>query len=275
LKHLGSLRKISVSAFLFVLSLNASGGDPYRPSYGAGEAGMGYVCVVKNSFWSAFHNQALLAETNSTSVGFNYDNRFSLKELGTRSAGAILKSGKASIGAVYSNFGYADFKRDMAGIASALKLSDKISAGIQIDYFSARSSGEYENYQTLTFEAGILYKPNDNIRIGMHLFNPVPDRLRESYLPSRLNIGAGTNLSSALFAGIEAEMVSGHSPIIRTGFEYEAAKKLWIRGGFSSENNSFSFGLGYLAKFVLIDFAFSTHEQLGLTSSVSLIFKIH
>jgi hypothetical protein len=243
--------------------------------FGAGEAGMGNVCTVKSSFWSSFHNQALLAGNNSFSFGFNYNNRFSLKELGTRSAGVIFHSGKASIGAVYSNFGYNDFKRDMAGLASALKLSDKISAGVQVDYFSERSSGEYDNFQTLTFETGLLYKPNDNIRIGMHLFNPVPGNLRKSYLPSRINVGAGTKLSTSLFAGIEAEMVSGQNPVLRTGFEYEAVKKLWIRGGFSSENNSFSFGLGYLAKFVLIDFAFSTHDQLGISSSVSLIFKIN
>lgn len=275
MKHLGSLRKISVSAFLFFLSLTVSGGDPYRPSFGAGEAGTGYVCVTKNSFWSSFHNQALLAENNSFSFGFNYNNRFGLKELGTRTAGILIPAGKASVGAVYSNFGYTDFKRDMAGLASGMKLSDKISAGVQIDYFSQRSSGEYDNYQTLTFETGLLYKPNDNVRIGIHLFNPVPGNLRKSYLPSQINIGAGTKLNASLFAGIEAEMVSGQNPVLKSGFEYEAVRKLRIRGGFSTENNSFAFGFGYLARFVLIDFAFSTHNQLGVTSSVSLIFKIN
>jgi hypothetical protein len=78
-----------------------------------------------------------------------------------------------------------------------------------------------------------------------------------------------------LFAGAETEMSAGNSIILRMGFEYEAAKKFWIRSGFSSEYNSFSFGVGYLAKFVKTDLAFSTHEKLGITSSVSLIFKIH
>jgi len=274
LKHLGSLRKISVSALFIFLSLTASGGDPYRQSAGAGEAGMGYVCATKNSFWSSFHNQALLADYKSFSFGFNYENRFSLKDLGTRTAGVIFNSGKTSLGAIYSNFGNTDYKRDMAGIASALQLSDKISAGVQLDFFSERTSGEYDNNQAVTFETGLLIKPNESLRIGIHLFNPLPNSIRKSYMPARLNIGAGGSLSSSLFAGIEAEMSSGQSLILRTGFEYEAAKKFWLRGGFSTEHNSFSFGVGYLAKFVLIDLAFSTHEQLGVTSSASLIFKI-
>ena len=47
-----------------------------------------------------------------------------------------------------------------------------------------------------------------------------------------------------------------------------------IRGGFSSENTSFSFGTGYKLKFATIDLGFLTHEKLGITTSASLIFKI-
>jgi hypothetical protein len=90
-----------------------------------------------------------------------------------------------------------------------------------------------------------------------------------------LRIGAGTYLNKSLFTGVEAEMSTGSELILKTGFEYEAAKKLWLRGGYSTDNNSFSFGFGWLAKMVQIDIGFVTHEKLGVTSSVSLIFKIH
>ena len=275
MKQLSSLPKISVSVIYIFLSLTSSGGDLYRPSAGAGEAGMGYVCVMKNGFWSPFHNQALLANNNSFSFGINYENRFGISELGTRSAAVIIPAGKASIGAFYSHFGYTDFKRQMTGLACGIKLSDKISAGVQADYFSERTSGEYNNNQSVTYEAGLLVTPSDKIRIGVHLFNPVPNSLRKSYLPSTLILGAGAELNKSLFAGVEAEMSSGSKMIIRTGFEYEAAKKLWLRSGFSTNNNSFSFGLGYLVKIVQIDLGFATHDKLGVTSSVSLIFKIH
>jgi hypothetical protein len=275
LKQLSSLLKISVSVCFIFLSLPASGGNPYHLSAGAGEAGMGYVCIMKNGFWSSFHNQASLASNNSFSAGINYENRFSIKELGTRSAGMIFPAGKTSIGIVYSHFGYTDFRREMTGLACGMKLSEKISAGVQIDYFSERTTGEYSNSQSVTCETGLLITPSENVMIGIHLFNPVPNSIRKTYLPTALRIGAGTELNQLLFAGIEAEMSSGSNLIIRTGFEYEAAKKFWIRGGFSTDNSSFSFGLGYLAKLAQIDLGFTTHEKLGVTSSASLIFKIH
>jgi hypothetical protein len=275
LKQLSSLLKISVSFVCIFLSSTASAGDPFRPSAGAGEAGMGYVCVMKNGFWTSFHNQALLANYNSFSLGINYENRFGISEMGTRSAGITIPAGKAAIGALYSSFGYTDFKREMTGLACGIKLSDKISAGVQADYFSEKTSGEYDNIQSVTCEVGLLITPADKYNIGIHLFNPVPNSVRKTYLPSTLRLGAGTALNKSLFAGVEAEISSGSKLIIRTGFDYEAAKKLWIRSGFCTNNNSFCFGLGYLLKIVQLDFGFNTHDKLGITSSVSLIFKIH
>jgi hypothetical protein len=272
---LSSLLKISVSVLLIFSSLTASGGDPFRLSAGAGEAGTGYVCITKTGFWSSFHNQATLPFYNSFSAAINYENRFGIGELGTRSAGLIFPTGKAALAAVYTHFGYSDFYRDMAGLACGLKLSDKLSAGIQIDYFSERVSGEYNNIQSLSCEAGLLYIPSENTRIGIHVFNPIPNSFRKNFLPSSLRIGTGTYLNKLLFAGIEAEMSTGTHLILRTGFEYEAAKKFWLRGGFTSDNNSFSFGLGYLVRIVQLDIGFATHEKLGVTSSISLIFKIH
>jgi len=272
---LGSLLKISVSVLSFFLSSTASGSDPYRPSTGAGEAGMGYACIMKNGFWTSFHNQALLAYNNSYYLAFNYENRFSIQELGTRSAAMIIPAGKASIGVVYSHFGYSDFKRQKTGAACGIKLTEKVSAGVQIDYFSEKTSGEYDNNQSVTCETGLLITTSEKMRIGIHLFNPIPNSIRKISMPATLRVGAGIDLSNLLFTAIEAEMSTGSNLIIKTGFEYEAANNLWLRGGFSTSNSSFCFGLGYLTNIVMIDIGFTTHEKLGVSSSASLVFKIH
>jgi len=229
---------------------------------------------MKPGFWSSFHNQALLPFNKSVSIGFNYQNRFNISELGTRSAALVIPAAKACLGAVYSHFGYKDLMRHSAGLACGLKFSEKISAGIQTDFLAEKTAGEYNERRSLTFEAGILITPSEKIKVGIHLFNPVPNSLRKNYLPSSLRAGAGIWLSSSLFACAEAEMNTGKNLNLKTGFEYEPEKNLRIRGGFSSENTSFSFGIGYLMKFAQLDLGFATHEMLGITSSASIIFKI-
>ena len=269
-----SLQKIIVSLFVVFLSVKGFASDPYGLSAGARQTGMAQVCVMNNDLWSSFHNQAGLAYNKSFSFALNYENRFSIKELGTRSAAITLRAGRVSLGAVYSHFGYSDFRRQMTGLACGMPLSNNIAAGVQIDYFSERTTGEYNNNQILTCEAGINITAAHNIKIGIHIFNPLPNSIRKSDMPTGLRAGAGANLSEALFAAVETEMSTGHNLVIRSGFEYEMAKKFIIRGGFSTENSSFCFGFGYRAGQAIIDFGFATHEQLGITSSVSIIFTI-
>lgn len=229
---------------------------------------------MKNSFWSSFHNQANLAFQSSFSAGFNYESRFAVKELGTRTAGIVIPSGRASFGAVYSYFGYPDFKREMAGISCGLKLSEKLAAGVQADYFGEKTYADYGNKGIITCEAGLLWLPSEDVRFGVHVFNPLPASLNKAFLPLRIRAGAGISLGNNLFAGAEAEMSSGYKMLIRAGFDFEAMKKLWLRGGFSTGGNAFSFGLGYAIKFMQMDVSFATHEKLGITPSVSLIFKM-
>lgn len=243
-------------------------------SAGAGEAGMGSVCIMKTGFWPSFRNQAILAYNTSLTVGFNYENRFNLWELGTRTAGIAVPAGKTSLGIIYSHFGYSDFKRSMFGLACGMPLGENLSAGVQVDYFLENASGDYESYHAVTCEAGLYFRPYEKVSVGVHIFNPVPNSLRKTIMPSSIRAGAGIELSKVLFAGAEAEMSSGEKLIIRTGFEYEVMKKLSLRGGFSSENYSFTFGLGYLFKSLKIDLSFATHDKLGITSSASLIFII-
>jgi hypothetical protein len=230
---------------------------------------------MKPGFWSSFNNQALLADNHSVMIGISYENRFCINELGTRTIGTIFPAGNATAGIHYSNFGYSDFRRETAGIATGLALSENISAGIQIDYYSEKTPGEYDNNQYVTFEAGMTCKLSSGAIIAVHLFNPVPNSLRKSSLPSTLTTGAGLELSKVLFVGAEAEMTTGKKINLKTGFEYEAFKSFWLRGGFSTENTSFCFGLGYLFKSLKIDLSFASHERLGITSGASIVFKIH
>jgi hypothetical protein len=274
LKQLFSLQKISVSVCISLLPYALNAGDPTYSPAGAAEAGMAYVSVMKTGVWSSFHNQASLAFAGSPSAGINYENRFGLKELGTSSAAVIIPSGRAVIGAVYSRFGSSDYRRHMAGLACGMHLSESFSAGVQVDYLCEKVYGEYNDIQFVTFEAGLLVKAGEKVNLGLAIFNPLPYSFRKNRMASTLRIGAGTRIGNGLFAGAEAEMSTGGTTDLRTGFEYEAGKSLVIRGGFRTKGSSFSFGLGYLVRQAAIDIAFNTHEKLGVTSSVSLIFKL-
>jgi hypothetical protein len=269
-----SLQKISVSLLLVFLFLKLSGTDGYRYSAGAAESGMAGSCVMKPDFWSSFYNQASLSFIKTRTFGINYENRFCLRELGTGTAGLIIPYGRATLGAVYSHFGYKDFRRQSAAIASGLKLSEKMSAGIQIDYFRESFPGTEKKTNSVTVEGGLLFDLAENVRLGMHVFNPVPNSIRNNSLPSSLSAGAGIQLNRLFFASAEVVMVTGEKMVFMTGIEYSIAENIRVRGGFRSENHSFSFGFGYEYRHVRLDLGFASHYRLGITSAASMIFQL-
>ena len=237
-KQLSSLHKISVSFLLLFLFQTATTGNPYRFAVGAREAGMSNTCIMSYDFWSSFNNQAGLSMNKNLSAGINYENRFGLTELGTNTAGIIIPAGGSSLGLIYSTYGYNDLKKHFAGAACGLKLSDKITAGVQIDYISERTSGEYIDNTFLTCEAGIQIEPTSATRLGLHIFNPVPNSLRKYYMPTEIRIGAGYNINPVVFIGIEIEKSTRSDFVLKTGFEYEPVNKLVLRGGFNSNTGS-------------------------------------
>lgn len=269
-----SLHKISVLYILFILSLPATAGNPYRFNGGGAEAGAGYACAGKQDFWSSFHNEAILGLNRSFSAGICYENRFSLNELSARSAAVIIPAGRASMGGLFTDSGFEGLRRHAVSLACGLPLSDKISSGVGLDYFIERCPSGYNDRMFITFGAGILVSASEKVRIGIHIFNPLPGPIRKKYLPMTLKTGVAFIPDSGFYAGLEAEMSTGRSLVIKTGFEYGVSEKVWIRGGFRTENSSFSFGMGYRLKSLKLDAGFLTHDKLGITSSVSMIFSL-
>jgi len=270
-----SLHKIPVSILFFVFVSQASAQDFYILSAGAEQTGMGNSCIARPGFWSSFYNQASLAFQKHSTAGINYENRFNIRELGTRAAGIIIPAGRATLGAVYSNFGYKYFSRHTAGMACGMKLSGKIAAGLQIDYFLERTPGEHTQRSALTFEAGMILTVTETTAAGFRIFNPLPGSLRKNFLPSSIQSGVEVKLSRSLSVTAEAELATGGKARISMGLDYSILQRLQVRGGFRSGAEPFCFGLGYRMKMVKFDFGFMIHERLGITSSASVIYEFN
>ncbi|HVN59041.1 MAG TPA: hypothetical protein VMT63_12130 [Bacteroidales bacterium] len=241
---------------------------------GAAQSGMAYACVMKNDFWSSFHNQAALAGNRGMIFGTSYEERFGMSELGTCTAALIVPASHSAIGAIYSRFGYHDFSRQMAGLSCGLRISPALSAGIQADFFSEKTYGEYSSFNTVTFEVGLIAKFSSSLTGGIHLFNPLPSSFRKHGIASVIRSGLGLDAGNGLFTGCEFELTTGGSFDFRTGMEYELSKSFRLRGGFMTRHSSFCLGFGYKARPATIDFSISTHDRLGITSSVSLTFRL-
>ena len=270
-----SLLKKLLTSVLCLISIAVYTQNPYRLSAGARQVGLAYATVATNGFWASFHNQASLSEMNKWSVGLNQDNRFGLSELSNKTFGMIIPSGqRGALGMVYSYYGYAEYNRHTIGLAYGMKLGEKISAGIQTDLYSTRIAGDYRNRYDLTFEGGIQFEPVNELILGAHVYNPVPTALHESDIPLVLRFGTSYRFASSFLAVAEMETSDQQYTNVRVAFEYQFMGNLYLRAGFMSNPLGYAFGGGYSGRILQANLGFITHENLGLTPSLSLVIFI-
>jgi hypothetical protein len=263
-----------VLTLVFLWSAAVHSQNPYRLSAGARQVGLAYASSSTTGFWTSFHNQASLAHMRKLSIGINQDNRFGLAELSNKTFGFILPSGHGSLGAVYSYYGYTDYSLHTVGLAYGMKLGSILSVGVQADLFSAKGEIDYEYTNELSFQIGALIKPAKGLSIGLHVFNPLPNIERQLEIPSVITLGVGYLFSGTFYTGVDLESSnSGHNNL-RLGMEYQAYENFFIRGGLMSNPRGGTFGFGYSGRIFQGNIGFITHENLGLTPSLSLVIYI-
>lgn len=272
MKHLKTiLSLLFISSQLIVLGRSSVMPTGSRP------AGMGNAFVSQYDVFSVYHNQAGLAGIERTSVSFFYENKFLVSEMSVRAGLITFPAGDGSFAVQYNSFGPAQWSESNAGVAYSRFLTDKLSAGIQLNYFGTRLPEINKNITTYSFELGAIYKLNDNTFLGAHIANPYAPKVEtltyEESIPWRISLGGHTMFTKEFTLSYEVEAVKDYLPMLQIGAEWNAAENFYIRGGYNTSPSRLFAGFGYVTTFLTIDAAFSYHQFLGYTPSVSLKFS--
>ena len=261
------------------LLLNVSLGYPIenQPS-GARSLALSHASVSLADIWSNTNNQAGLAYLQHTTAAFYFESRFMVETLETISGSLALPVNAGTFGINFYQFGKGTYKETKTGIAFAKKLSENWSAGIQLDYFALKMPENKGALNLMTFEGGIIYSANENLFLGAHFFNPVLQRFKTQTgkieLPAVLRLGGHYLFNRQVLLAFEIEKNTTNTLSLKTGFEYLLVKNLALRFGISGKPLNFTSGLGYTYKKITTDFAFSYHDNLGITPSVSVQFEL-
>jgi hypothetical protein len=264
--------KIFVAGLFLIGAGNFVSGSHDLYSLGSRSAGMANTTVMFPHFWSVHHNQAGLACINKTILGFHHENKFIVPEYGLQALAFTLPTREGTLAFSVSYFGYSQYNESRFGLAFGRKFSDKIYAGVQVDYLNTFIGEGYGNAGTVTCEGGIILLPYDHLYLGAHVFNPVRSTIKaytDEPIPTIFRIGAGYQFPR-VFIATEAEKELDASPNYKTGLEYVLRENFFLRTGLSSNPFTQTFGLGYSIKSFLVDLAFTHHPVLGFTPHFSV-----
>ena len=236
--------------------------------------------VAVLSDWSAFQNTAALAHVENIEVAAQYENRFMMKELSTRSVQTGFNTKYVNVGLSFSYQGYSAYNEMITGLGLARNFGDKFSMGVQFDYYTAYFSASDENrYRgAVLAQFGVAATIFPQLTVGFHTFNPFQTTIKtefsEKRIPSIFSIGTNYAFADNLnwLSQIDKEASSNFR--FASGFEYSMIRELTVKLG--------AYDTGYLIPCLgfgvhLGSFHFylngELHPLLGLNTVANLKFR--
>jgi hypothetical protein len=265
------LRWNAVLLLFFMAAAMVRAGEPLYVPHGAAEMGVAFASAASPGHWSCFQNQALMTSRPGTSAAFAFETRFMMAPLSSKAVSAILAGKTVPLGVIITHYGNSDYYRIFSGIGSAVSLTKDVSLGVQVDFITEKSTGDYSDVAHVTFETGMTVLLSSSLTFGLHIFNPLTP---VNNLPSSVNAGIEWKHSGNFSAVVETSKVTDEPLSVQGGISWTLLDRLTLRSGYMSSPSCFSFGIGYAIGSMQTDAGFLVNGVTGVTSSLSFIWNI-
>lgn len=267
--------KHNYTAILFILLTSALRHAQAQElcNFGARTAGMGYTSVAVADVWSVANNTAGMANFTAPALAVYAANRFGERAFTTVALQAVYPTQTyGTYGLSLSRFGDALFSQQHAGLGVAHKLG-QFSLGANADVWQVAVQ-EYGSQKAVAFSAGVQGEIVPDLYFGAYAFNLNQARLasfEDERLPTIMKTGLSYRPTSRLLLAAETEKNIDHDADFKAGAEYALLQDRFIlRSGFSTLTGSLSFGAGFVARQLQVDYAFGSTTPIGNSHHVSV-----
>ena len=234
--------------------------------------------VADSQHWTAFSNPAMLGYMQNSELGLQFENRYLISELSTKSVQVGLPTNLVNTGLSFSHFGYSLYHEMMFGLGFARNFSDKFAMGVQFNYYTAYFSASNSYRGALFPQVGLSVKLAPNFNLGFNAFNPFQTNIQTDFtikrLPSIFSLGSEYYFSPdfAWRTQIDKEVSSNYR--FATGFEYLMLQNFIVKlGAYHTDYLVPCLGVGFNAGSFLFDLNCELHPLLGLNSMAAVKYR--
>lgn len=245
----------------------------YFPA-GARSMALSNASLTLNDHWGAFNNPGAVATLTNFSLGLYVERRFNIQELNSGAFTLVLPVKNAGVFnlnfLIFNNS--VIYSRQKFGLIYANRLGENFFAGISLDLIRMNIDG-YGHNLSVCGELGLIYKLNPKFDIGVHLFNPSSakyNNLEDEKIPTIMRVGLGYQISENSLLVLEAGNGSRSDASFKGGLEYKVGNKFAFQIGFNSFPMTYSFGIAFLTKTLIINTALEYHQVLSYTPALAI-----
>ncbi|MBF9252033.1 hypothetical protein I2I11_01875 [Pontibacter sp. 172403-2] len=243
---------------------------------GARAAALGNAAVTLHDLWALSNNIAGIADLKQPEVGAYVENRFGVRAFTTVALEAVYPTGKyGSYGLSLSRFGDELYSRQSVGLGVAHKLG-QFSLGAKAEVWQIAVKG-YGSRKAVTLSAGLQAEVIPDLYFGAYAYNLNQAKLadfEDERLPTIMKAGLAYRPYKKLLLAIETEKNIDYDADFKAGLEYTLLDdNLVLRTGFSTLTNKATFGIGFRARQLQVDYAFGSTTLLGQSHHLSLSYQ--
>jgi hypothetical protein len=269
-------RLLAILLILLLFILHGRIYSQFLPSCARAQ-GMGITGAVLADGSSGWTSQASLAALKKPAFALQYENQYTLPELGRGSLLLSLPAVKGTFGIFCSFFGTNAYHEQHAGMLFGHALGNILRAGIGIHYVSLGQSVDNSRFHTLVPSLDIQLTPTGSVIAALRVFNPLGQQYHPAcskHLPTQVIAGIGFNPQEDLLVCVEFFEQISEKPFLSFGAEYMPCRRISLRGGISGGEKSWSFGMGLLIPPIKADISVRHHRVLGFSPAVTLSYSL-
>ncbi len=239
---------------------------------GARSLGMGATYVaLANTADAVFLNVGGLGQIAGTEISLFYQKPFGISELNLGSIAVSLPILSRRLGFGFLTLGNGAYREQSFALSYSHHYQRKLYYGIGVRYHTLQIDN-YGSTGTFGLDAGFVAILTEDIRLGFsakNLNRPTIGQTGEN-LPQTFTSGISVQAAKPLLLNFEIFTDVHFPPEARFGCEFKPFENLAARTGVANHPNRFSAGVGITVKRITVDYAFFTHNDLGLTHQSSL-----
>ena len=229
--------------------------------------------ALSNDVFSLFNNPAGLAQLNWREVGIYYSPApFGLTELsnGYVAYNEPFDFGSISIGGM--TYGFELYRESKIVLGYSYNYENILFAGATVNFHSF-SIQNYGSTSAIYFNIGGLVYILDELRWGFTVSNLNRASIADidDQIPMILATGFSYDILQNFSLNFSLEKDISFDPSVQFGIEYDIIEYISLRAGTSNDPSRFTAGLGINYSIFSLDYAFFTHQDLGLTHQAGII----
>jgi hypothetical protein len=254
----------------------ASGGDF---PIGARAWGMGNAVVAQADRFAVVNNVAGLATLTEASLFSSFHSYHGFDGLSTLAFGIVLPVRKELVSGIsVQRFGDKIYNELSFGLGVAHRIN-RVNLGLKVGYrqLAVVAQNVALSRKALVVEMGGIAQLSKTIYFGAHLYNLTQGSYsgeNAERVPTVLRTGFTYVPGSSLRLSAEFVKNTEYPASLRAGLEYEVVRHFTVRTGINTKPYTNHVGVGFADDSFAIDYAASSHPQLGWSHHVTLAYTI-